>query len=145
MTLDTPEAIEAGNYVRSQVFTKKYANVTSKDEKADFLAGTTYSTLSSTGGLTAVLKDAKFEVGTAFYPEQKQFGCPTGGAGLCIPKDISDEKKLAAMMFIAFVTSPENTAYYSQNVGYMPVPEERRGRAVDVLALHPVPAVQDGG
>lgn len=121
MLMDSPEGIEAGNYIRSQVFTKKYANVTAKDEKADFLAGTTYSMLSSTGGLAGVLKDAKFPVGTAFYPEKKQFGCPTGGAGLCIPKAISDEKKLAAMLFIAFITNPENTAYYSQNVGYMPV------------------------
>lgn len=121
MLLDSQAAIDAGNYLRSQVFTRKYANVTAKEEKADFLAGTSYSMLSSTGGLAGVLKDAKFPVGTAFYPEKKQFGCPTGGAGLCIPSSISDEKKLAAMTFIAFITSPENTAYYSQNVGYMPV------------------------
>jgi sn-glycerol 3-phosphate transport system substrate-binding protein len=121
MLLDSQAAIDAGNYLRNQVFTRKYANVTAKEEKADFLAGTSYSMLSSTGGLAGVLKDAKFPVGTAFYPEKKQFGCPTGGAGLCIPSSISDEKKLAAMTFIAFITSPENTAYYSQNVGYMPV------------------------
>jgi sn-glycerol 3-phosphate transport system substrate-binding protein len=121
MLLDSQAAIDAGNYLRNQVFTRKYANVTAKEEKADFLAGTSYSMLSSTGGLAGVLKDAKFPVGTAFYPEKKQFGCPTGGAGLCIPSSISDEKKLAAMTFIAFITNPENTAYYSQNVGYMPV------------------------
>ena len=121
MLMDSPEGIEAGNYVRSQVFTLKYANVTAKDVNADFLAGTTYSMLSSTGGLAGVLRDAKFPVGTAFLPEKKQFGCPTGGAGLCIPKAISDEKKLAAMLFIGFITNPENTTYYSQNVGYMPV------------------------
>jgi len=121
MLMDSQAGIDAGNYVRSQVFTKKYANVTANDEKKDFLAGSTASILSSTGGLTGVLKDAKFPVGTAFYPEQKQFGCPTGGAGLCIPSAISDEKKVAAAMFIAFITNPENTAYYSQQVGYMPV------------------------
>ena len=121
MLLDSQAAIDAGNYLRSQVFTRKYANVTAKEEKADFLAGTSYSMLSSTGGLAGVLKDAKFPVGTAFYPEKKQFGCPTGGAGLCIPSSISDEKKLAAVTFVAFITNPENTAYYSQNVGYMPV------------------------
>ncbi len=121
MTMDSPEGIEAGNYVRGQVFSQKYANVTAKDVKADFIAGTTYSMLSSTGGLAGVIKDAPFQVGTAFLPEKKQFSCPTGGAGLCIPKAISDEKKLAAMLFIAFITNPENTAYYSQNVGYMPM------------------------
>ncbi len=119
--LDSQEAIDAGNYVRSQVFTKKYANVTANSETADFIAGTTASMLSSTGGLAGVPKDAKFEVGTAFYPEKKQFGCPTGGAGLCIPDAIPDANKVAAMTFIKFLGEPENTAYYSQNVGYMPV------------------------
>lgn len=119
--LDSPEGIEAGNYVRSQVFSKKYANVTSNSETADFVAGSTASMLSSTGGLAGVLRDAKFEVGTAFYPEKKQFGCPTGGAGLAIPDAIPDANKVAAMTFIKFLGEPENTAYYSQNVGYMPV------------------------
>ncbi len=64
---------------------------------------------------------AKFEVGTAFYPEKQQFGCPTGGAGLAIPGAIPDANKVAAMTFIKFLDEPENTAYYSQNVGYMPV------------------------
>ena len=56
MLMDSPEGIEAGNYVRSQVFTLKYTNVTAKDVNADFLAGTTYSMLSSTGGLAGVLR-----------------------------------------------------------------------------------------
>ncbi len=121
MLMDSQESIDAGNYIRSQVFDKKYANVTANSETADFIAGTTASMLSSTGGLAGVLKDAKFQVGTAFYPEQKQFGCPTGGAGLAIHEGRPDENKLAAMMFYKFITEPEQTAYYSQNVGYMPV------------------------
>jgi sn-glycerol 3-phosphate transport system substrate-binding protein len=121
MLLDSQQAIDAGNYVRSQVFSKKYANVTANSETADFVAGTTASMLSSTGGLAGVLRDAKFEVGTAFYPEKTKFGCPTGGAGLGIPEAVPDANKVAAMTFIKFITEPENTAYYSQNVGYMPV------------------------
>ena len=122
ITLNTPEAVDAGNYVRNQVFgAKKYANVTANSETADFIAGQTASILSSTGGLAGVLKDAKFPVGTAFYPEKKQFGCPTGGAGLAIPEAIPDANKVAAMTLYKFITEPENTSYYSQNVGYMPL------------------------
>ncbi|MGK2964781.1 MAG: ABC transporter substrate-binding protein [Tepidiformaceae bacterium] len=113
--------IDAGNYIRSQVFEKKYANVTANSETADFTAGAVASMMSSTGGLAGVLKNATFPVGTAFLPEMEQFGCPTGGAGLCIPEDKPDANKIAAMTFIAYITNPENTAYYSENVGYMPV------------------------
>ena len=120
--LDKQEAIDAGNFVRSQVHgPKKYANVTANSETADFIAGQTASILSSTGGLAGVLRDAKFPVGTSFYPEKKQFGCPTGGAGLAIPDAIPDANKVAAMTFLKFLGEPDNTAYYSQNVGYMPV------------------------
>lgn len=58
--LDSQEAIAAGNYLRSQVFEKKYANVTANSETADFIAGTTASIMSSTGGLAGVLRDANF-------------------------------------------------------------------------------------
>jgi sn-glycerol 3-phosphate transport system substrate-binding protein len=119
--VNSPEGIEAGNYIRSQVFEKKYANVTANDEQADFAAGTTASMMSSTGGLANILKNAKFTVGTSFLPQKKQFGCPTGGAGLAIPASLPKENQYAAMLFIKFLTEPENTAYWSQNVGYMPV------------------------
>ena len=121
MLLDSPEGIAAGNYLRSQVFEKQYANVTANSESADFTAGATASIMSSTGGLAGILRNATFEVGTSFLPEKEQFGCPTGGAGLCIPEAIPDENKVAAMLFLKFITEPEQTAYYSQNVGYMPV------------------------
>ncbi len=124
LTLDTGEAIAAGQFLRDQVYGKKYANVTSKSETDDFLAGQCASIVSSTGGLAGVLSGAKgkFEVGTAFLPQgPKGFGCPTGGAGLAIPSGISDERKVAAMRFIKFLTTPDYTAFYSRNVGYMPV------------------------
>ncbi len=124
LTLGTAEAITAGQFMRDQVYTKKYAYVTSKSETDDFLAGQCASVISSTGGLAGILASAKgkFEVGTAFLPKgPKAFGCPTGGAGLAIPSQISDERKVAAMRFIKFMTTPDYTAYYSKNVGYMPV------------------------
>lgn len=124
LTLDAPETVAAGQFLRDQVNTKKYANVTSKSETDDFLAELCASTVSSTGGLSGVLSGAKgkFDVGTSFLPKgPKAFGCPTGGAGLAIPENIPDENKLAAMRFLAFMTSTDSTAFYSASVGYMPV------------------------
>jgi sn-glycerol 3-phosphate transport system substrate-binding protein len=124
LRLDTAEANAAGQFLRDQVYSKKYAYVTPKSESDDFLAEGAASMVSSTGGLSGVLSGAKgkFEVGTGFLPKgPTAFGCPTGGAGLAIPESISDEKKVAAMRFLAFVTSPEQTAFYSSSVGYMPV------------------------
>ncbi len=124
LSLDTSEAVAAGQFVRDQVYTKKYANVTSKSETDDFLAELCGCIVSSTGGLTGVLNGAKgkFEVGTSFLPKgPKAFGCPTGGAGLAIPEGIPDENKLAAMQFLNFMTSTDSTAFYSASVGYMPV------------------------
>jgi sn-glycerol 3-phosphate transport system substrate-binding protein len=124
LTLDTSEANAAGQFVRDQVYTKKYANVTSKSETDDFLAELNGCIVSSTGGLSGVLSGAKgkFDVGTAFLPKgPKGFGCPTGGAGLAIPEGIPDENKVAAMKFLSFLTSTDSTAFYSASVGYMPV------------------------
>lgn len=124
LTLDKAETITAGQFVRDQVFTKKYANVTAKSETDDFLAGLCAATISSTGGLAGVLNGAKgkFEVGTGFLPEgPKGFGCPTGGAGLAIPDMIPDANKVAAMRFLHFMTGTSSTAFYSASVGYMPV------------------------
>jgi sn-glycerol 3-phosphate transport system substrate-binding protein len=129
ITLDTDEAIAAGEYVRSQIHELGYAEVTSDDNIVDLSAGAISSTIGSTGSLSGLLASATFEVGAAFLPAKDQFGCPTGGAGLSIPAGIDPDRQLAAMRFIKFVTEPENTAYYSESVGYMPV----RKSAVDLM------------
>ena len=110
------------------IHTKKYAAV-SNDIANDFSAGLLGSTIASTGDLSGITQDSKFDFGTAFLPaEAGTPGCPTGGAGLAIPANIPDERKINALKFIEFVTNAENTAYFSQNVGYMPV---RKSAATD--------------
>ncbi len=122
MTLDTPEAQEAANYLQKILYTDKSAAVTAKDHVADFGAGLTGCTIASTGSLTGLLGSAKFELGTGFLPEGPEgAACPTGGTGLAIPAGKSPEQQLAAGMFLKFLTNAENTAYFSSNTGYMPV------------------------
>jgi sn-glycerol 3-phosphate transport system substrate-binding protein len=77
----------------------------------------------STGSLAGVTQgvSGKFQFGTAFLPEKKAFGCPTGGAGLGIMDAITPEKKAATMDFVKFATSPEQQVVWSQETGYMPV------------------------
>jgi sn-glycerol 3-phosphate transport system substrate-binding protein len=45
----------------------------------------------------------------------------TGGAGLSILASAADDRKAAAMRFIEFCTSTEETTTWSQATGYMPV------------------------
>ena len=82
----------------------------------------------STGSLGGVAKDAKFSFGTAFLPGEGN--CPTGGAGVGIPANISDERKKNALKFIEFLTNAQNTVTFTQATGYMPV----RKSAVDLPA-----------
>lgn len=121
LKFDDEKTIAAGQFLKDMIHTKKYAAVSS-DIANDFGAGIIASTIASTGDLSTITQNASFEFGTAFLPSTDgQPGCPTGGAGLAIPSKISEERKVNALKFIDFVTNGANTAYFSQNTGYMPV------------------------
>jgi sn-glycerol 3-phosphate transport system substrate-binding protein len=118
MKLNEEGAVAAGNFYRSSV-ADGWAT-TPADPDADFLNGLTASQMASTGGLTRFIKEATFDWGTAFLPEGPAgFGCCTGGAGLAILA--ASEKQEAAFKFVAFTSTPENTAWWSLQTGYMPV------------------------
>jgi sn-glycerol 3-phosphate transport system substrate-binding protein len=131
LTLDKPETLEAGEYVRALVNDKKLAAVSSGGQDgyvADFSAGVTACTMASTGSLRGILQQAQFEVGTGFLPQGPAGpGCPTGGTGVAIASGKSPEQQLAAGMFLKFLTEPAQTAHFSAGTGYMPV----RTSAVD--------------
>jgi sn-glycerol 3-phosphate transport system substrate-binding protein len=66
------------------------------------------------------VREATFDWGTAFLPEGPAgFGCCTGGSGLAVLA--ASEKQDAAFKFVAFTSTPENTAWWSLQTGYMPV------------------------
>lgn len=115
------KTIAAAEYLRDSIHQAKYAKI-SNDIAGDFSAGLIASTIASTGDLSGISENSTFDFGTAFLPAPGGVaGCPTGGAGLAIPAKISDERKVNALKFIDFITNTANTAYFSQNVGYMPV------------------------
>lgn len=133
ITTDSPESIKAMQWVQDTVYKHKWAGVSSNDASADLSSGAVSATLSSTGSLVGVLKAAKFDVGVGFLPggpAAKTDVCPTGGAGLGIPKNNTKEQQLAAATFLKFMTEPENTAAFSEATGYMPVRESSDMAAV---------------
>ena len=120
MTMTDANTLRAAQFYQDTARTLKWATL-SQDINKDFIGGVGASMMASTGGLAGITKDAPFKVGVGFLPKAENFGCPTGGAGLAIPSGTSDEKKLAAMKYIAFATNPEQAGIWSRTTGYMPV------------------------
>lgn len=132
------KTIEAGTFLQG-LFSNKYARA-SASASSDFAAGTAAALLESTGSLKTVAKSAKFDFGTAFLPAPDGVNaCPTGGAGVGIPAGIADDRKAAAMKFLAFLTSPENTVTFTQATGYMPTRKSALDNAAEkeYLAANP--------
>lgn len=120
MTMADPNNVEAGQFYGDSVNSLGWATFP-KDVQQDFINGLVASAMLSTGSMGGVLANAKFELGTAFLPKKKAFGCPTGGSGLAIMAGLPAEKQLAAMKWIDFATNAENTTFWSKKTGYMPV------------------------
>lgn len=123
--IDESNAVEAGEWVRKFVHEDKMAYMVA-DQSTDFINGVCATTTQSTGSLGGIATSAKFQVGTAFLPQQKQFGCPTGGAGLAILANAPEEQKQAAIEFIKFLAKPENVVFWSKHSGYMPATKSAR-------------------
>jgi len=87
----------------------------------DFIEGKTAMMMHTSGNLTNVKNNAKFDFGVAFPSGQKQFGSPTGGGNLYIFKDTSPEKQAAAWEFVKYMTAPEQAALFSSSSGYVGV------------------------
>jgi sn-glycerol 3-phosphate transport system substrate-binding protein len=111
--------VNTGEFMREFIQSGNAVSVT--DQEVDFSTGAFGATLASTGALGNIGATAQFEFGTAMLPEELQFGCCTGGSGLSVLANSTDENKEAGAAFINYCTSPEVTSYWSQTTGYMPV------------------------
>ncbi|WP_433559834.1 ABC transporter substrate-binding protein [Pseudonocardia xinjiangensis] len=124
VTSDSAESVAAMQFLQDSVYKNGWAGVSSKDSSNDLSAGAVSATVASTGNLVGILKAATFDVGAGPLPGGPVATspvCPTGGAGLGIPKDIPKENQLAAATFLKFLTSPENTVAFADATGYLPV------------------------
>jgi sn-glycerol 3-phosphate transport system substrate-binding protein len=89
-----------------------------------FLQGKTAMMWHTTGNLTAVRKDAKFDFGVAMLPASKMRGSPTGGGNFYLFKKASPAERQAAVTFIKWMTSPERAAQWSIETGYVAVTKD---------------------
>ncbi|RTE08214.1 ABC transporter substrate-binding protein [Paenibacillus whitsoniae] len=86
---------------------------------SDFISGKTAMMFHTTGNLTKVKTDAKFNFGVAFLPANKKYGSPTGGGNLYVFKNIPEDHKQASVKFIQFLTQPDRVAQWSIDTGYV--------------------------
>ncbi|MGA8032981.1 MAG: ABC transporter substrate-binding protein [Casimicrobiaceae bacterium] len=75
----------------------------------------------TTGNLTNVRANAKFDFGVAMLPANKQRGSPTGGGNFYIFKKSTPAQREAAFKFIKWVTQPERAAQWGIDTGYVAV------------------------
>jgi len=90
------------------------------DTPTDFWSGKAAMIYHTTGSLTNILKNAKFDVGVGFLPAGKKgYGAPTGGGNLYILKSSPADKQAAAWRWIQFLTSAQTQADWTVATGYI--------------------------
>ncbi len=75
----------------------------------------------TTGNLTNVKNNAKFDFGVAMLPANKRRGSPTGGGNFYLFKQAKPEQQAAAFKFIKWITSPARAAQWGIETGYVAV------------------------
>ncbi|AMM23119.1 ABC transporter substrate-binding protein [Variovorax sp. PAMC 28711] len=75
----------------------------------------------TTGNLTNIKANAKFDFGVGMIPGNKRKGSPTGGGNFYIFKKSTPAQQEAAFKFIKWVTQPERAAQWSMDTGYVAV------------------------
>ncbi|MDP2679590.1 MAG: ABC transporter substrate-binding protein [Rhodoferax sp.] len=75
----------------------------------------------TTGNLTNIKANAKFDFGVGMIPGNARRGSPTGGGNFYIFKKSTPAQQQAAFEFIRWVTQPERAAQWSIDTGYVAV------------------------
>ncbi len=87
----------------------------------DFFERKTAMMWTTTGNLTNVRNNAKFEFGVAMLPAGKRRGSPTGGGNFHIFKKSTPAQQAASLKFIKWITSPARAAQWGIETGYVAV------------------------
>ena len=75
----------------------------------------------TTGNLTNVKNNARFDFGVAMLPQKKRRGSPTGGGNFYVFKKATKEQQAAAVKFAKWMTTPERAAQWGIDTGYVAV------------------------
>ena len=87
----------------------------------DFMEKKVAMIWTTTGNLTNIRSNAKFEFGVAMLPQGKKRGSPTGGGNFVIFKKASPVQQEAAFKFAKWLTQPERAAQWGIETGYVAV------------------------
>jgi sn-glycerol 3-phosphate transport system substrate-binding protein len=87
----------------------------------DFFERKTAMMWTTTGNLTNVKANAKFDFGVAMLPAGKRRGTPTGGGNFYLFKKSTPQQRDAALKFVRWITSPERAAQWGIDTGYVAV------------------------
>ncbi len=87
----------------------------------DFLAQRAAMIWTTSGNLADIARRAEFEFGVTALPAHRRAGSPTGGGNFYLFKRSTPAQREAALEFIRWMTSPQQTARWSMDTGYIPV------------------------
>jgi sn-glycerol 3-phosphate transport system substrate-binding protein len=124
---NSPEAIEALQFILD-LQNKYHVHPLGPSSKAfwdqvpqDFIQQKVAMIYTTTGNMTFIRRNAKFEWNAAFMPAGKQYGAPTGGGSFYIFNKIPPDHVTAAWTFIRWMTDPAQAARWSIGTGYVPI------------------------
>jgi sn-glycerol 3-phosphate transport system substrate-binding protein len=97
----------------------------------------------TTGNLTNVRANAKFEFGVAMLPAAKRRGSPTGGGNFYVFRKATKAQQEAAAKFARWMTTPERAAQWGIDTGYVAVRPDawETARMKEYVKNFPVAAV----
>jgi len=121
---DDPKVIEALNYWVD--LSKKHGVhppgiVEWGTTPKDFMEKKVAMIWTTTGNLTNIRSNAKFDFGVAMLPAGKKRGSPTGGGNFVIFKKATLAQQEAAYKFAKWLTQPERAAQWGIDTGYVAV------------------------
>ncbi|WP_262123199.1 ABC transporter substrate-binding protein [Anaerococcus sp. Marseille-Q5996] len=126
--IDSPEWVEAWNFIREQVYDNKLAKIESGGEGWEYWYRTIDSVMNGQamsytgssgdkGNLDFSIIDSIPQPGLNGNPAKPQ----AGALYLVIPEKAGEDEKKAAAKWIQYFTSPEVSAKWSKAIGYIPV------------------------
>ena len=87
----------------------------------DFMEKKAAMIWTTTGNLTNIRSNAKFDFGVAMLPTGKKRGSPTGGGNFYIFKKATPAQQEAAFKFAKWLTQPDRAAQWGIDTGYVAV------------------------
>ncbi|MEG1769544.1 MAG: ABC transporter substrate-binding protein, partial [Comamonas sp.] len=123
VTLDNPKVIEALEYWVNLARTGVHPSgvVEWGTTPKDFIEQKAAIIVTTTGNLTNLKANAKFDFGVGQIAGNVRKGSPTGGGNFYIFKKSTPAQQQAAFEFIKWVTQPERAAQWSMDTGYVAV------------------------